>query len=90
MPTPRKSKRKRLVLDRVDAEAIREMQQSRGWKLFTLRLQKMIDTKRLDLEQGHTEVETANLRGSLLSLRAAASIPDILIREGMKVAAGDD
>lgn len=89
MPTPRKSPRKRIVLDRVDAEAIRETLQTRGWKLIMLRLQKMLDIRRADLEQAHSEVETANIRGHLEALRAVASIPDILIREGMKAAAGD-
>jgi hypothetical protein len=89
MSTPRKRPRKRIVLDRVDAEAIRETLQTRGWKLFTLRLQAMRASKMLDLEQGHTEVETANLRGYIEALRAVGSIPDILIREGMKVPAED-
>lgn len=89
MATGRKSPRKRIVLDRVDAEAIRETVQTRGWKLITLRLQKMFSAKQLDLEQGHTEVETANLRGYLEALRAVGSIPDILIREGMKGPAED-
>jgi hypothetical protein len=87
MATGRKKPRKRIVLDRVDAEAIRETIQTRGWKLITLRLQKMREANQLDLEQGHTEVETAALRGYLGALRAVAAIPDILIREGMKVAA---
>lgn len=90
MPTPRKSPRKRLVLDRVDAEAIRETIQTRGWKLIVLRMQKMLDLRRVDLEQGHTEVETAKLRGYLEALRDVDSIPGILIREGMKAAPQGD
>jgi len=89
MPTPRKSPRKRLVLDRVDAEAIRETQQSRGYRLIVLRMQKMLDMKRAELEQESTEMITAHIRGHLEALRAVASIPDILIREGMKAPAGD-
>jgi hypothetical protein len=89
MSTQRKSPRKRIVLDRVDAEAIRETLQTRGWKLITLRLQAMRASKQLDLEQGHTEVETANLRGYIEALRAVGSIPDILIREGMKALTED-
>lgn len=89
MATGRKSKPKRVVLDRIDAEAIREMVQGRGWKLFTMRLQSVRAAKALDLEQGHTETETANLRGYLEALRAVGSIPDILIREGMKVPTED-
>lgn len=90
MATARKSKRKRIVLDRVDAESIRETIQTRGWKLFTLRLQKIREGKQLDLEQPHSEVDTAMLRGYLEALRAVGSIPDILIREGMKQVAGED
>lgn len=90
MSTARKSPRKRIVLDRVDAEAIRETVQTRGWKLITMRLAKMRSVKQLDLEQGHTEVETANIRGYLEALRAVGSIPDILIREGMKAPTEDD
>lgn len=85
-----KSKAKRLVLDRVDAEAIRELTNSRGWKLFALRLQRLRQSKQLDLEQPHSEVETSALRGYLEALRTVGSIPDILIREGMKTAPGDD
>ncbi len=89
MPTPRKTPRKRIVLDRVDAEAVREMLQGRGWRLFSLRLQKMLEQKRVELEQDQGEVNTAHCRGHLEALRAVASIPDILIREGMKAPAGD-
>ena len=90
MATSRKSKPRRVVLDRLDAEAIRELTASRGWKLFALRLQKLRTTNQVDLEQQHSEVDTARIRGYLEALRAVGSIPDILIREGMKVAPGDE
>lgn len=90
MATGRKSKQKRIVLDRVDAESIRELTLGRGWRLFAARLQKMRSLAQADLEQTHSEVETADLRGYLRALRAVGSIPDILIREGMKVSPGDE
>jgi hypothetical protein len=91
MPTPRKSKQKRLVLDRVDAEQIRETLQTRGWKLIAARIQHMRQVKLLELEQDQGETNTALIRGYLEALRAVGSIPDILMREGMKApAAADD
>lgn len=76
---PRKHK-----LDQVDAEAIREMQQTRGWKLFASRFEMLRASKRRELEQDLDAVQTADVRGFLKGLNTVAAIPDILEREGSK------
>ena len=81
---------KRHQLDRVDAEAIREMLQSRGWKLFIHRVGRLQASKRIELEQPQAEIDTAGIRGFLEAINAIAAIPDILNREGSRAAAGED
>lgn len=81
MPTRKPHKRK---LDRVDAEAIREMLQTRGWKLYTMRIEKMRAAKRAELEQTQPENTTATIRGFLDAVTSIAAIPGILFREGSR------
>lgn len=77
-------------LDRLDAEAIRDMLGSRGWKLFAARLARFRAVKLEELERPADEVKTALTRGALEAIRAIAAIPDILIREGSKANEGSD
>ncbi len=76
---PRKHK-----LDQVDAEAIRETLETRGWKLFGARVEKLRAFKRQELEQELDAVQTATIRGFLQAINTVAAIPDILMREGSK------
>lgn len=80
---PRKRPRK-YKLDQVDAEGIRETLQTRGWKLFGARVEKLRESKRRELEQELDAVQTAKVRGFLEALNTVAAIPDILMREGTK------
>ena len=77
-------------LDRVDAEAMREMMETRGWKLFLQRMTVLKQSKHEELEQHQDEVKTATIRGYLDAIRAVASIPDILFREGSRGKVSDD
>ena len=80
---------KKPQLDRLDAEAVREMMRSRGWKLFLQRMTKLKVAKQAELEQHLDAEQTATLRGYLDAIRAVASIPDILFREGARGKAED-
>lgn len=77
-------------LDRVDAESVHEMMETRGWKLFLERMTVLKHAKHEELEQRLSEVDTAMIRGYLEAIRAVASIPDILFREGSRGKATDD
>ena len=77
-------KRPKHKLDQVDAEGIRETLQTRGWKLFAERFEKLRHAKRMELEQDLDAVQTADVRGFLKALNTIAVIPDILMREGSK------
>jgi hypothetical protein len=77
-------------LDRVDAEAVREMMATRGWKLFLERMTVLKQSKHEELEQRLSEVDTAIVRGYLEAIRAVASIPDILFREGNRGKGSED
>jgi hypothetical protein len=77
-------------LDRVDAEAVKEMLESRGWLLFMQRMTALAHSKREELEQEQPELKTAGIRGYLEAVRAIASIPDILFREGSRGKASED
>lgn len=82
---PRKYK-----LDQVDAEGIRETIETRGWKLFAMRVEKLRAAKRLELEQELDAIQTADVRGFLRALNTVSAIPDILMREGAKHGPPDD
>lgn len=76
--------------DRVDAESMREMMETRGWKLFLQRVTVLKQAKHAELEQDQPELKTAAIRGYLEAIRAVASIPDILFREGSRGKATED
>lgn len=78
-------KRKKRPLDVRDREAIEEMIESHGWKLFARRVERVIDSKRRDLERDLPERDTAAVRGFLDGVRSVLGIPKILIVE-----AGED
>jgi hypothetical protein len=81
---------RRARLDRVDAEHIKEMLQTRGWLLFMQRLTGLKESKRSELEQEQSETATAAIRGYLDAIRTVATIPDILMREGSRGKASED
>ncbi len=82
MSTRRKPPKRKL--DQVDAEAIRETLETRGWKLFGARVEKLRESKRRELELDLSAEATAEVRGFLRALNTVAAIPDILMREGNK------
>lgn len=88
MKTAQQLRRPRL--DRVDAEHMREMMETPGWKLFLQRMTTLKQAKHDELEQHQDEVKTATIRGYLDGIRAVASIPDILFREGARGKVSDD
>lgn len=57
------------------------MTELRGWQLIQQRIERTLGSKRGDLEQPHSEVETATLRGYIAGLKLAMEIPNILRRE---------
>lgn len=77
-------------LDRVDAEAVKEMLEGRGWLLFMQRLTALAQSKRGELEQEQPELETVKIRSYLDAIRTVATIPDILFREGCRGKVSED
>lgn len=74
--------RRKERLDTVDAEAIREMKQSRGWRLVLKRLELELARKKTELVQPQAEINTATTRGFIRGIETALKIPDILEKEG--------
>lgn len=80
---------RRKALDGFDAEAVREMTESGGWRLVRSRIEKTLVEKMEALVNPSSEVETAKLRGEIAGLRTALRIPEILQSEGQKNSTGD-
>jgi hypothetical protein len=76
------AKPRREKLDRVDADLIEQVVQSRGWQLIRQRVEHEIERERTALEQPGPETETAWRRGKLAGLRDALQIPKLLMAEG--------
>lgn len=68
--------------DAVDAEAIREVLQLRGWKLIQERLVMLRDNAITELIQPHAESETVAIRGRIEAFRTALAVPDAIMSEG--------
>jgi hypothetical protein len=74
-------KRRKPQLDALDAESIKELQQSRGWKIYQFRLERLRAAKITALVSQQAEIETATIRGFVQGINTALSIPFILISE---------
>ena len=72
---------KRSRLDSVDAEAIRETLQTRGWKLILTRMQQVHVQKAHEIITQQSEIDTATLRGFITGIETAMRIPAILQSE---------
>lgn len=73
--------RKKQELDQVDYEALKSLNEQRGWRLYRLRLLTTLETKLRALERDAGQEETVALRAEIRTLRAVLAIPDILLSE---------
>lgn len=83
-------KHKRESLDTVDAEHIKEMLGSSGWRLVSARIQHELGRQCTLLESPQSEFDTASTRGLIRGLRLILEIPEILIREGKRKPGEED
>lgn len=74
-------KKKKRQLDSEDAESLREVIDSRGWKLILERLEvektKLLARLMTDLDP----IGSAKVRGQIAAIDTAVQVPDILIAE---------
>jgi len=65
-------------LDSGDADAVFDLEQSRGYAIVRDRICESLDSCRRDLERPAGAEETAFLRGKIAALRLVMGIPEIL------------